>query len=94
MLLFNSLRLSCRSYHSFQHSWFVVFGFFCKENSIKEWNILASESSGWFEAVSVDLSQMCRGPVDPDPSILQVEVAELCQSRSVCQISVNYRVKS
>lgn len=55
---------------------------------------LVSESSGWFEAISVDLSQTYRGPIDPDPSILQVKVLELCQSKSICQGSENYRAKS
>lgn len=39
---------------------------------------LVSESSEWFQAVSVDSSQTYKGPIDPDPSILQVKVAELC----------------
>lgn len=39
---------------------------------------LVTESSGWFEAISVDLSQTYKRPIDPDPSILQVKVAELC----------------
>lgn len=39
---------------------------------------LVSESSRWFEAISVDLSQTYKGPIDPDPLTLKVKVAELC----------------
>lgn len=39
---------------------------------------LLSESSELFEAIFVDFSQTYKGPIDLDPSILQVKADELC----------------